>query len=132
MKNAYRIQGIIPDWVPSGYPELEPCERAFSKIDKYVNDQAKIYNKGTGWTKKDLIKVLIEGVNSITFNDVRGWYECMFKDLYPGRPIPLYLRSDITEQKFKKEVERQLHRHEMQYNTEKVSRYGRVIKQNKK
>ena len=54
-----------------------------------------------------MIKVLNSAKDSVTFDMVRGWYQRIFTEIFPDREVPVYLRADTSDSKFKNEVKRQ-------------------------
>jgi hypothetical protein len=99
----------------------------FGYIGKYIEDKSIIYNNGSGWSKQDMIKVITEAISKVTFSMVQGWYERSFKEIYPGRKIPLYLRSDNDERKFQIEISRSLKIFKQHKTSNRTTRSGRVI-----
>jgi hypothetical protein len=73
----------------------------------YIANEAPKYNKGSGWTKENLKKILLKGKDSVTFDMVKG---CIGEHSQKCSQImskyPVYLQSDISESKFQSKVSR--------------------------
>jgi hypothetical protein len=82
--------------------KIHKCE--FSHLHKFNWSKALKYNNGSGWTKENLKKILIEGKDSVTFDMVRSWYCRTFTEMFPDHEYPVYLRSDTSDSKFSFEV----------------------------
>ncbi len=128
---AYNCQGIYPDFIPAGMPQLNPVELCFAYVTKYLRDESPKYNSGAGWTEKNMIKVLNECRKSITFNMVQSWYIRTFNEMFPKRELPTYLDPDISVRKFRTEMKRQANEYLSKKKNSVVTRSGRVIIQNK-
>jgi transposase len=63
---------IQEDFTPAGKPTFNPVELLYGYLGKYVAEEAPKYNNGSGWTKENLKKILIEGKDSVTFDP---WFE---------------------------------------------------------
>jgi len=128
VKEIYLQEKIKEDFTPAGTPQYCPTECLFSYISKYLEDESPKYNAGLGWIKDDMLKVIKEAISKVTFKMVQGWYERTYKELFPRRKIPKYLRSDIDKSTFENEIQRTLKFYNLQQNTKNVSSYGRIIK----
>jgi hypothetical protein len=74
-----------------------------------------------------MIHVIDEAISKITFNMVKGWYERSFKEIYPGRNLPIYLRADTSKTKFQNEIKRSLKRFNSNKSSMITTRSGRTI-----
>ena len=127
----YKLKNVKIDFIPAGNPQLNPVELLFSYLKGYIADKSLLYNKGGGWTREDLLKVMNEAKGSITYDMVKGWYKRTFTELYPNRKIPIYLRSDISKKKIKMEIIRQVDVYNRFHKSKNISSRGRIITRNK-
>jgi transposase len=100
VSEAYKECNIQEDFTPAGKPTFNPVELLFGYLGKYVADKAPKYNNGSGWTKENLKKILIEGKDSVTFDMVQSWYCRTFTEMFPDCEYPVYLRSNTSDSKF--------------------------------
>lgn len=89
---AFEYNNVIPDWIPTGWPEYNPVEQAFGWIKQYCRSQAKLYHNGRGWNKNTLKMVVREAIGNISHKLVKGWYHNSYSYMYPNHVIPTYLR----------------------------------------
>ena len=122
-----KLKGTIQDFTPGGTPEMNEIELFFAYLSKYIEDRASKFNDGSGWSLKNLTKILIEAKDSVTFRMVQGWYAKCWSYMYPKRQLPIYLRSDTSISKFQKIVEAHLKEYNLKNPDTTTTRSGRKI-----
>ena len=120
-----------PAFIPAGMPQFNPIELCFAYVTKYLKDKSPKYNSGSGWTEKDMIKVLNECRKSITFKMVQSWYIRTFNEMFPERDLPKYLEEDISVRQLRTEIKRQSSEYLAKKASSIVTRSGRVVNQKK-
>ena len=126
---TYQNVGILPSFIPAGMPQLNPIEILFAFLTKELESEAPKYNRGGGWSKEDIVKVLNEAREKVTFEMVQSWYSRTYTEMYPYKRPPIYLRQDIEHSIVQKEMERQRKQFESRNHFSKRTRKGRIIKQ---
>jgi len=127
VKENYLSKNIIEDFTPAGKPQFNPCECLFSYIDKYLENESEKYNKGQGWKKDEMKKVIGEAITKVSFKHVQGWYKRTWIELYKNRKYPIYLRSNVSKSKFQNEIKRHVLLFEKNNNKINKSSRGRII-----
>jgi transposase len=127
IKDQYKLKGIIQDFTPGGTPEMNEIELFFAYLNKYIEDRASKFNDGSGWTQKNLTKILYEAKDSVTFRMVQGWYAKCWSYMYPKRQLPIYLRSDTSISNFQNIVDRHLKEYNLKNPGITTTRSGRKI-----
>jgi hypothetical protein len=126
--DVYVEESIKPDFCPAAMPQYNPVECLFSFINKELEDIS-INNKiRNGWKIDEMKESINDAIGKVTFKMVQGWYERTYKELYPNRKIPVFLRSDISKKKFQSEVDRAKKKFNSRKITETKTRSGRTIK----
>ena len=132
IQDSYEYVNIIPDFIPAGNPKYNPVELSFGYSDKYLDDHSSPYNNGSGWSKEDETKIIKEAIESITFEMVRSWFQRTWTEMFPDRPLPLYLDPDTKKNLFEREIKRQVDWFTKQTKTKNKSSRGRTRIQKKK
>ena len=68
LSDTFENQDVTPLYLPTGYPEFNPVEQAFSYLKRYVATARVRQNIVRGWTKDELTNVIVQGLSTITHN----------------------------------------------------------------
>lgn len=90
---VYQMLEIKEDWVPVGYPEMNPVEQLFSWIRKRLEAVAPQYNKTGCWDKEQMTKEIVKALQEVDINLVKSFYRASFIQTFPGYKIPSYLKD---------------------------------------
>jgi hypothetical protein len=131
VQEIYENEGIVQDFIPAAMPQLDPVELLFGYITKYLKDESPKYIKNGSWEAVDLIKIVKEAKESVTFEHVRSWYQRTFTEMFPNSPLPVYLQPDTSVEKLQREIERQKNAHKLKGPETYITRSGRVTIINK-
>lgn len=92
---TYQNVGILPSFIRADMPQLNPVEPLFAFLTKELGSEAPKYNRGGGWSKEDMVKVLNEAREKVTFEMIQSCYSRTYTEIYPYKRPPIYLRQDI-------------------------------------
>jgi hypothetical protein len=64
---TYQNVGILPSFILAGMPQLNPIELLFTFLTNELESEAPKYNRGGGCSKEDIVKVLNEAREKVSF-----------------------------------------------------------------
>jgi hypothetical protein len=89
---VYEQAKVQRDFYPPGFSHWQPVEKCIDYIDSEIARCATKEKQDGEWDKDRLKDVLQEIIEKITHEQVKGFYQSCFAEMYPEEPIPAYLR----------------------------------------
>lgn len=94
---AYSIQHLKEDFIPTGYPELNPIEQLFAWLRKKLEEEAPKYVENGSWTESKMIEIIEQLLCKVDYELVKGFYRNSFQQAFPDHKIPKYMQEFVRK-----------------------------------